>query len=54
MLSFSTKNDLYFGNSHVVFTLATEKVSILGEYSVKNVGKVLGIPMASSEGVHLL
>ena len=44
----------YFGNSHVFFTLATKKVLILGDFLMKNVVKIFGIPMSSLGGVHLI
>ena len=45
----------YFGNSHVVFTLATKKVlNFFLDFPMKNVVKIFGIPMSSLGGVHLI
>ena len=43
----------YFGNSHVFFTLATKKVLNFFGFPMKNVVKILGIPV-SLGGMHVI
>ena len=44
----------YFGNSMSSLPLQPKECLILGDFPMKNVVKISGIPMSSSGGVHLI